>query len=104
MKQPTVLLAMLLSGLIFACVLTSLAVTQERSIGRNAIPENDLCRESDCEPLPLSATDNQPTPTLAPPRPETASPQNLSLELANGQPVFLKVETDQEIEVGWASP
>jgi len=49
---------------------------------------------------------DQPIPTLAPPRPET-SLQNgpTSNELVKGQPVFLKVETDQnEIEVSWATP
>jgi hypothetical protein len=108
MKQPTVLFAVLLSGLILACVLTNLALSsQERDLCRNAAFETELCRVDACEPAPHSTADvgNQPTPTLAPPRPETASQNGPSFDLAKGQPVFLRVETDQhEIEVGWASP
>ena len=109
MKQPTVRIALLATGLTLACVLTGLAVSlQERDLCRNSPFETGPNSVDSCEVAssPSLVSANQPTPTLAPPRPET-SLQNgpSSNELVKGQPVFLKVETDQnEIEVGWATP
>ena len=109
MKQPTALFATLATGLALLCILTGLAVSANQKdacdnpalvCGLNPAPE--------CNFVPSStenATDH-PMPTLAPPRPIAAvhgGPS--STDVANGQPVFLNVETDQNgIEVGWASP
>jgi hypothetical protein len=108
MKQPTVLLATLATGLILVLVLMNLAVySQERDLCRNPVLENQPCKAGACivASLPTRAPAHEPSPTLAPPRPEAKQVGPSSQDLAKRQPVFLKVETDQnEIEVGWASP
>jgi hypothetical protein len=109
MRRSTALFATLTTGFILGCILTGLAVS---------LNQNDLCDGSvvasgrngatACELASLPARDSSdlPTPTLAPPRPDAAAERGPSSnELVKGQPVFLKVETDQnEIEVGWATP
>jgi hypothetical protein len=109
MKQPTKTIAVLATGLILASVLTGLVVSShERDACQNSLFETgsskvDLCNTATS---PTFATSDQQTPTLAPPRPETSVQIGPSSnEVAKGQPVFLKVETDQNgIEVGWESP
>jgi hypothetical protein len=109
MKNSTVFIALLATGLILGCVLVGLAViSNERDFCRNSLSELASCRVDSCRIAlaPVFATANQPTPTLAPPRPDNLR-QNTSLSQNSekGQPVFLKVETDRnEIEIGWAAP
>jgi hypothetical protein len=109
MKQPTVSLALLATGVILICVLAGLAVcSQEGQYCQNSVAESGNCglEGSNQAPSPALASADQPSPTLAPPRPETSVPNPpYSNELATGKPVYLKIETDQnEIEVGWESP
>jgi hypothetical protein len=109
MKQPTVVLATLATGLILFFVLMNLAVSsQERDLCRNSFLMNDPCNGEVCQasPSPTRAPADQPTPTLAPPRSEMLAPASpFSQDLVKGQPVFLKIETDQnEIEVRLESP
>jgi hypothetical protein len=109
MKQPTSLFAMLGTGLILSCVLMGLAISsQESELCRISLLEAGPNNQSACAILasPTLAPSNQPTPTLAPPRSESATQDGLSSsEVAKGQPIFLSVETDQnEIEIGWATP
>jgi hypothetical protein len=109
MRHPTVFLALMTTGLILGCVMVCLAViSNERDLCRNSFSEPGLCRMNACRiaRTPVFATENQPSPTLAPPRSDTAN-QNaeISQDSEKGQPVFLHVETDRnEIEVGWAAP
>jgi hypothetical protein len=109
MKRATSLVAIIGTGLILVCVLIRLALSsQENELCRMSLLETGQTNHSTCEIFssPTIAPSNQPTPTLAPPRPEPATQNEpLSSEVANGQPVFLKVETNQhEIEIGWAAP
>jgi hypothetical protein len=109
MKRATSLIATIGTGLILICVLISLALSsQENELCRMSLLEIGQGNQSSCKisTSPTIAPCNQPTPTLAPPRPESATQNEpLSSEVANGQPVFLKVETNQhEIEIGWAAP
>jgi hypothetical protein len=109
MKHPTVLVALLATGLVLAFVLTGLVVSShERDLCQNSASESDSCSVKTCTAIRSSVLPpvDQPTPTLAPPRPEISGQKvPSSNELVTGQPVFLKVETDQnEIEVGWATP
>jgi hypothetical protein len=109
MKQPTAFIALVATGFILSCVLTGLAVnSQERDLCRNSVGESGSCGlvARNPAPSPAVASDNQSGPTLAPPRPEASMTNPLyANEVATGQPVFVKVETDQnEIEVGWETP
>jgi hypothetical protein len=109
MKQPTVLIAVLATGLILACVLAELVLSShERDACRNPLFETGLKNADLCDAVssPTIALADQPTPTLAPPRPETSMQIGPSSnEVVKGQPVFLNIETDQNgIEVGWESP
>jgi hypothetical protein len=108
MKQPTVLLATLATGLILVLLVINLAVcSQERDLCRISVLESQPCKAGACimASLPTIAPTHEPSPTLAPPRSEAKQVAPSSQDLAKRQPVFLRVETDQnEIEVGWASP
>jgi hypothetical protein len=108
MKQPTVLLSLLATGLLLACVLTGLAVSShEKNLCRNSSENLDQCEVDECNVVssPIFNTANSPTPTLAPPRPNISSQAGpASQELSDGQEVFLKFETDNEIEVSLATP
>jgi hypothetical protein len=110
MKQPTAILATLITGLALACILTGLAVsTNQKDACDNPTLVCGLNSGPECT-LALSLPEKfagRATPTLAPPRSAAAAVGNSpsSAEVAKGQPVFLNVETDRnEIEVGWASP
>ncbi|MCC6124247.1 MAG: hypothetical protein IT426_04750 [Pirellulales bacterium] len=109
MKQATGLFSIFVTGLMLAGVLAGLAVNSHdgnrcRYIPVNIGPGNMDSR--DASPSASPAPVYQPTPTLAPPRLEHSPRIGPSAhEMANGQPVFLQVETDQsEIEVSWAAP
>jgi hypothetical protein len=109
MERPTALVATFATGLALLCIVTGLAVTaNQKDACNNPALICGLKPVPECALVPSStdSTANHPTPTLAPPRPaSTVGSLPSSTEVANGQPVFLNVETDQnEIEVGWASP
>ncbi len=82
--------------------------SQEKDSCRTSLFETESSNIGVCDTVvpPSLASADQSTPTLAPPRPEISAKKGpASNELVKGQPVFLKVETNQnEIEVGWATP
>lgn len=108
MKQPTTLLSFFATGLLLVGVLAGLAVNfHEKDLCRNPSLVMDPCSEDGCNAVssPRLAV-NGPTPTLAPPRPESMQIGS-SPEAAKGQEVFLNVETDRnqsDFEISLATP
>jgi hypothetical protein len=111
MKHLTESIALFLSGITLAGVLTCLAANSEgKDFCRSFTVETRTACDQGCmsDSCTLRASNDQSTPTLAPPQPElSASNGPESNDVANGQSVFLTIETDQsnmEIEYSWANP
>jgi hypothetical protein len=109
MKQPTTLLSFFATGLLLVGVLASLAVnSHEKDLCRNPTPAMDSCSEDLCNAVasPRLAA-NGPTPTLAPPRPESMQMGSSSQEAGQSLEIFLNVETDRnqsDFEISLATP
>jgi hypothetical protein len=106
MKRSKDFHVLTLTGLIFVGLLACLAIASwEKDSCRTATAESGACV------IHANSTVSSPVepaigPTLAPPRPETSAPiPTYANELATGNPVFVKVETDlTDLEVSWESP
>jgi hypothetical protein len=109
MKQPTALISFFATGLLLASVLTCLAVnSHEKDLCRNPSIVPDSCSEDLCNVVasPRLAAVKGPTPTLAPPRPDSMQIGS-SQETSKGQEIFLQVETDHNLndfEISLATP
>jgi hypothetical protein len=106
MKRSKEFHVLTLTGLIFVGLLACLAIASwEKDSCRTATAESGAC-VLNANPTVSSPVEPAIGPTLAPPKPETAaSNPPYANELATGNPIFVKVETDQtDLEVSWETP